>query len=162
MLSRTSLAERRLSALSTAIFAKREVFVAEAYSAFGMEPIQFEAPEALLRYGANNGQVSCELVHLVVCYPDMLGRVVRKRIDLNPEECAGHRFRYTYEGWGLIWVHLEMSAESPVGSFVAANSQKRAEKWAPTNSVIDAPGTWCWPAVGRHSRRLERALAAAV
>jgi hypothetical protein len=63
--------------------------------------------------------------------------------------------RGIWQGLGLISVQL---AREGVRSRIVANSQARAEKWAPTYPLWDGPGAWNWKAVASHPRRLQRVL----
>lgn len=152
------LSDAAVSAISEAIFAKADPQVLEAYSEFGQEPIRFKSSAQIVAYAAKQRGKPRGSVHLAVCYPDMGGRVNVKRIKLDPEKCDGFTYRFVCEGWGLIWVYLQLEGESASGSFVSANSEKRAEKWLPTYPDMEPPSVWCWTAVASHSRRLARVL----
>jgi hypothetical protein len=143
--------------LAEAIFKESPTAVVEAYSSFEQELREFRSSEEICAYakahrGSNNASV-----HLAVLYADMAGTLTRTRIELNANNCGGHTYRYKAEGWGLIWVLLELQ-QSSVGSFVSANSEKRAKAWAATYPDMESPAMWHWPAVARHLRRLRRVL----
>jgi hypothetical protein len=150
-----SLSDSMIEAIVDTIFKERTAEVAEAYSAFGREPIEFHSAQEVCDY-AYSKRSADGYVHLSVRYPDMAGTMVQARVDLNPELCEGHAYRYVAEGWGLISVFLSLSPT--LESRISANSEKRAITWAQIYPDLDAPATWNWPAVARHVRRLRRAL----
>jgi hypothetical protein len=152
------LSDAAVTALAKAIFAKGDPIVVEAYSEFGAEPRQFTSAAELCTYAAQQRKQPHGDVHIAIHYNDTGGRLERKRIVLNPSKCNGFTHRFTHEGWGLVWVYLHLAGASPSGSFISANSQKRAEKWTTTYQELDPPATWVWPAVASHARRLSRAL----
>lgn len=153
----TVLSDEAIKAVAEAIFSDAPVTVVEAYSDFSQEARQFHCAEEVCRYAIGVRETGNN-PHLVVHYPDMGGRLALRRCSLDPDKCDGHTYRYTAEGWGLIFVYLQIASAGRLGSFVSANSEKRALAWEPTYPDMDPPGTWNWPAVGRHTRRLTRAL----
>lgn len=143
--------------LAEAIFKESPTAVVEAYSSFGQELRDFKSPAEICEYAKANQGTNSASVHLAILYDDMAGTLSRTRIEINPSKCNGYTYRYTAEGWGLIWVYLEMK-QSSVGSFISANSEKRANTWAATYPERESPTVWHWPAVARHLRRLRRVL----
>ena len=152
-----AITESAIEVLVEAIFKESPTAVVEAYSSLGQELREFRSVAEVCNYAKDNCGPNSASVHLAILYPDMAGLISRTRIEVNPNKCDGHTFRHKAEGWGLIWVYLEMK-QSPVGSFVSANSEKRAHAWAATYPELESPATWHWPAVARHLRRLRRAL----
>lgn len=152
------LSDAAVAALAHAIFAKGEPMVVEAYSEFEVEPRNFTSAADLCAYVAHQRKQPSGSAHFAIHYPDTGGRLVRRRITLDPSRCGGFTHRFAHEGWGIVWVYLHLVGPSPSGSFISANSQKRAEKWATTYAELDPPATWIWPAVASHARRLSRVL----
>jgi hypothetical protein len=144
--------------LATAIFAKGDPVVVEAYSSFETEPRHFTTVAEICTYVSQQRGNPHGSAHLAIHFRDTGGHLGTKRITLNPDKCDGFTYRFTHEGWGLVWVYLHLADSSTIGSFISANSQKRAEKWADTYPELDPPSTWIWSAVASHSRRLSRAL----
>ena len=157
-----ALSDARVEALASAVFAKPDPTVVEAYSALDQPLRYFHTAEQLCSYVAEQRLLPGGSAHVGVRYPDMLGRVVESRISLQPEKCAGHTFRIQPVGWGIVWVYLQHSADPRLPSRVTANSQARAEKWACTYPDWAPPSSWNWSAVGSHCRRLSRVLKGAV
>ena len=152
-----SLTVEKVEGLAAAVFHHPNPHVVEAYSAFGSALRSFHSPEELVAYVLAQRDSVAGAAHIAVYYPDMGGELLRPKLLLNPELCGGHSFRYGAAGWGLIWAHLPWR-QSAAGSFISANSEKRARSWAPTHPELGAPEEWDWAAVGRHLRRLRRAL----
>jgi hypothetical protein len=158
MVKSEPLSDASVAAIASAIFAKGSPTVVEAYSEFGRDPRRFSSAAEVCAYAAQRRPEASGYVHLAIHYSDTSGRLVPKRVTLDPSRCNGATHRYTFEGWGIIWVYLNLAHSSATGSFVSANSQKRAEKWAATYPQQDSPATWHWPAVAAHARRLTKAL----
>ena len=144
-----------IDAVATALFDKPNPWVAEAYSAYDVEPLLFASSDEVAKYARSVLAQPRGLAFLFVVYPDMNGRAVRETIRLDPKHVPGHKLRYTWQGLGLISVQL---AREGIRSRVAANSQARAKKWAPTYPDWEGPGAWNWKAVASHTRRLQRVL----
>ncbi len=151
------ISDPAVKAVADAIFKECPSTVIEAYSGFSQELRSFQSAQDLCVYATARRDLPGGSVHVAVHYPDMAGRVARTRVALDPHKCEGHTYRYKVDGWGLIWVHLQLRSAN-LESFVSANSEKRANAWAPTFPELDAPSAWDWPTVARHLRRLRRAL----
>ena len=149
------LTDSAIDAVADALFEKPNPWVAEAYSAYDAEPLLFASSDEVAKYARSVLAQPRGLAFLFVVYPDMNGRAVRETIRLDPKSVPGHTLRYTWQGLGLISVQLSREG---FRSRIAANSQARAEKWAPTYPDWDGPGVWNWKAVASHTRRLQRVL----
>jgi hypothetical protein len=164
LISRTAMAhtsplsDAAVVAISEAIFAKGSPTVVQAYSGYGQDPLRFESAGDLCTYASRQRDKPSGSAHVAVHFRDTAGHLARKLVSLDPSKCGGFTHRYTFEGWGLIWVYMHLNGASPIGSFVSANSQRRAEKWSSTYPELDPPGTWNWAAVSGHRRRLARVL----
>lgn len=154
---RTPISDAAVKAVAEAIFKERPAVVIEAYSAPEQELRTFQSSEELCSYALARRDSAEGCVHLAVHYPDMGGRLARTNVSLDPLKCNGHSYRYSADGWGLIWVYLQLRPTS-LHSFISANSEKRALAWAATRPALDPPSTWQWPAIARHVRRLRRVL----
>jgi hypothetical protein len=151
------ITDSAIDAIAAAVFAKPDPFVVEAYSAPDEEPVQFDSSELLARYMKSETSKPRGLAFVFVVYPDMGGRPDRKTIRLDPHHCPGQKLRYTWDGLGLISIQLYGDAKTGM-SRIAANSEARANAWAPTYPGWVAPDSWNWVAVQRHTRRLQRIL----
>ena len=152
------LTDSAIDALTAAVYEKPSPWVAETYSNFDAEPLQFSSSSELRTYVHKALSEPRGHVSLCVVYPEMAGRAVRETIHLKPGSVPGHVLRYTWRGWGLISVHLMRECQSGIFSYAAANSLARAEKWALTYPDWEPPSTWNWKEVASHTRRLKRVL----
>jgi hypothetical protein len=151
------VSDAAIQAIAEAIFKERPLAVVEAYSVFGQELRTFRSPEEFCAYVMARRDSLDGSAHVAVHYPDMAGKLAQTRVSLDRRKCNGYAYRYRAEGWGLVWVYLQLRPANP-DSFISANSEKRALAWAATLPELDPPTTWDWPAVGRHLRRLRRVL----
>src|ERR1700733_14470409 len=79
----------------------------EGYSAFGHDLIGFSTVACLmtkLHVGTCRSDGDRTFLQLVV--PSASSLYTVRRIELAPDKCGGHSFRYTIEGWGLIQLYL--------------------------------------------------------
>lgn len=143
--------------LCEAIFAIDNPFVVEAYSEFDCEPLSFDHVVDLENYINDKVRNPKGLAHLFVVYPEMAGKASLKKINLNSKKVSGHKFRYTWEGWGLITVQIA-AQELGIESNINANSEARAKKWESTYTDHESPSFWNWKAVTKHKNRLKRVL----
>lgn len=148
----------RLSELTQAIFAVERPEVYEAYSAYGREPQRFASAEqldALILGGRPDGGARLDFA---IWYPSCGGRVEMERIRLDPESCGGNTFRYSIGGWGIFRLQFDFARDPLVECRVAVNSHKRAATWEAHYPEWLSVGTWNWPVVEKHERRLLRKL----
>ena len=154
------LTTQTVETIADAVYLHSVPRVIEAYSAIGSTLASLASKTQFLEYVLAKSESSGGSAHLAVHYPEMKGLVIQSRIDLDPKRCGEGAFRFKIEGWGLIWLHLQWPKGSP-GTFVSANSQKRALAWSHTNPELGPPNDWDWVAVSRHLRRIKRAARAA-
>ncbi|GAB6140504.1 hypothetical protein JCM14076_12330 [Methylosoma difficile] len=151
------ISESGIDCLAEAVFVVENPQVVEAYSEYDLEPIYFSSSSELSNYIKHKLALPKGLAYIYVVYPDMEGQAIKRKIELNPLKVPNHKFRYTWEGWGLISIQVA-STEIGLPSSVNANSEARAIKWEHTNREIDPPSLWNWAAVKRHTSRLRRIL----
>lgn len=151
------ISENGIDNLALAIFAVENPLVVEAYSEYDYEPISFNCPLELSAYIKQKISNPKGLAHLFVVYPDMEGKAIKRRIELNPLKAPNYKFRYTWEGWGLISIQVA-APDLGIASNIGANSEARAIKWASTYPELEPPSVWNWAAVKKHQSRLKRVL----
>ena len=152
------LTDASISAIAEAVFARPDPIVVEAYSELGQVPRSFSSVSQLSSYIRAQVSRPKGLAFISVVYPDMGGVPTRRKINLDPRQCAGNTERYTWDGFGLISIQLQNSDGPMSSSRVSANSQARATAWASTYPEWQQPGGWNWKAVASHTRRLQRVL----
>lgn len=151
------ISENGIDNLAKAIFAVERPQVVEAYSEYDSEPISFNCPLELSAYIKRKISNPKGLAHLFVIYPDMEGKATKRRIELNPLKFPNHKFRYTWEGWGLISIQVA-APDLGIVSNIGANSEARAIKWSTIHPELEPPSAWNWSAVKKHKSRLNRML----
>lgn len=144
-----------IEAISRGVFARPDPTIVEAYSEPDRQPQFFRSAPDLATYISDRVSQPRGLAHLLLLYPDMGGRLERETIHLDPKHCPGQKFRYTWQGWGLISIQLYGWEQSRM-SRIASNSETRARTWAATYPGLDPPSEWNWKAVESHTRRLQR------
>jgi hypothetical protein len=118
------ISENGVDCLAEAVFAVDKPQVVVAYSEYDMEPITFSSSAELAQYIKQKLSFPKGLAYIFVVYPDMEGQAIRKQIELNPIKVPNHKFRYTWDGWGLISVQVA-SPELGITSNVSANTEVR-------------------------------------
>jgi hypothetical protein len=121
-----ALNDKTLAAIVAAVFAKESPTVAEAYSSPDQALRYFRTPDQLLAYVAECKSSSSGCAHLGVFYPDMQGQLRETRFTLD--RSTGHTWRCKLEGWGIVWLYLQLRDHAHMSSRVSANSRVRAEK----------------------------------
>lgn len=151
------ISESALFAMAEAIFSNWPLAVVESDS-FDSEPRRFATAAEFCEYAEMQKAAAFGSVRVAVLYPDMGGRLTQSRRDFATDITGGPRFGISIEGWGVVRIHLDVKGGRPLASFVSANTQKRAERWAATYPELDSPSTWNWGAVTTHQRRFARIL----
>jgi len=148
----------RLHELVQSVYDAESPEVFEAYSEYDRELVpvpDFESLEELMVSKLREGK---SFFDFAIWYPSCGGRVEKERIQLKPETCNGHDFRYAVGGWGIFHMQLDFKRDPMVESRIAVNSQKRAVKWESVYHEWLAVESWNWSVVRKHERRLMRKL----
>jgi hypothetical protein len=148
----------QLNEIVAAVFAQGPVVVRQAYSNFGCATREFADADALL------DELNCEpgvvdvFRQYTLYYIEAKGHTHERRVDLKPEACNGHTFRFCQEGWGLIQLQCDFRKHPMVECRVAVNSAVRASNWSDTYPGFQSPNSWDWAVVERKAGRLVRLL----
>ncbi|MBL8820075.1 MAG: hypothetical protein JNL58_28890 [Planctomyces sp.] len=148
----------QLNEIVAAVFEQGPVVVRQAYSDFGCATREFADADALLgelHYVPGVGEVFRQYT---LYYPEAKGYTHERRIDLKPEECNGHTFRFRQDGWGLIQLQCDFRKHPMVECRVAVNSAIRASNWSDTYPDFQSPSSWDWAVVERKAGRLVRLM----
>lgn len=152
------ISQEQLNAFVAAVFAQGPVVVRQAYSDFGCATREFADANALLdelHYEPGVGNVHRQYT---LYYPEAKGHTHDRRIELKPEACSGHTFRFCQEGWGLIQLQCDFRKYPMVECRVAVNSAIRASNWSDTYPDLQSPSLWDWAVVEIKTGRLIRLL----
>ena len=83
------------------IFNETDLQIYDLSSEFGEEICQYKNIEDIVsKFDLKNGSKFSNTFQL--WSPRFKGKADFKKVELNPEYCRGHTFRYATEGWGLI------------------------------------------------------------
>ncbi len=132
--------------------------VYETYSGFDQELRQFSsAPEVWAAYEEKDFFPGVHAMLLSLLHKSVAGKVLVRRIDLVPESCNGHTFRYCVEGWGLMNLHFGGICHGKIitSSHFGHNSEKRAQKWQFTYPEYGATSAWDWKEIAKLSRSIQ-------
>ncbi len=151
------LSKEAIKALCDAIFASENPVVVEAYSDFDKEPLSFNQADELEVYISNKIEFPKGMASIFVVYPEMKGQARLRKIELDPEKVPNHKFRYTWDGWGLISIQIT-APDLGIQSNINANSETRAKKWESTHPEFEPTSVWNWNFVNKHKNRLKRVL----
>jgi hypothetical protein len=84
------------------------------------------------------------------------GDILFRKVELDPNYCNGHTFRFSSEGWGLIQLNFgglknNELHQSHIGHF----NEKGAAKWEMTNLFNGKVSNWNWTEIQTTSRKLK-------
>ena len=148
----------QLREIICAIFDQGDVVVKQAYSDFDCPTRQFGDVEALIQDLSYQPGQKVASFSYVIYYPEAKGHTHEKRINLKPESCMGHTFRFTQEGWGLIQLQCNFRDYPKIECRIAVNSRVRAGNWFGTYPDYENPDMWDWEVVKKKAGRLVRLL----
>lgn len=148
----------QLNEIVESIFAQGPVVVRQAYSDFSCATRGFADAQALLKELHYEPGVGDVFRQYTLYYPDAKGHTHERRIDLKPEKCNGHTFRFCQEGWGLIQLQCDFRKQPIVECRIAVNSPIRAANWSDTYPNFQSPEAWDWKVVEKKASRLVRLL----
>jgi hypothetical protein len=140
------------------IFETQAVEVFTSYSEFDESTRKFLSPKECADYLSTRAANNLNSTGFAIHYLDTEGFVRDTRINLKPEKCAGHSFRFMIEGWGLIRVDFSLDEEHQIYCDIGANSEKRANTWYVNYPQFKDPSLWNWRLVEKHLRSLKRIL----
>lgn len=140
------------------IFKDTDLHVYDLGSPYGQEICQYKTVDEISsKFDLDNGDKFAVTFQLWT--PRHKGKLLFRKIDLDPKHCNGHTFRYSTDGWGLIQLYFgglknnELN-QSHIGHF----NEKGALKWADTNNVNGLVSSWDWKEIQATSRKLKHQI----
>ncbi|HLO43420.1 MAG TPA: hypothetical protein VK175_03735 [Leadbetterella sp.] len=137
------------------IFKETDLHIYDLSSPHGQEICQYKTVQEISsKFDFENGDKFALTFQLWT--PRHKGKLLFRKIDLDPKHCKGHTFRYSTEGWGLIQLYFggiknyELN-HSHIGHF----NEKEALKWEETNKVNGLVSSWDWTEIQATSRKLK-------
>ncbi|KUG08179.1 hypothetical protein [Solirubrum puertoriconensis] len=146
-------------ALLDYLFTETDLRLYELSSAFGTEVKAYISTTAVvadydLKYGSQ--YAAC----FKLWSPRFGATPNFRRIELNPQSCQGHTFRYATEGWGLIQLYFGgqqngVLAQSQLGHFNEKGALAREDTYRSRLGLVAA---WNWPEINATSHKLKHLL----
>lgn len=130
----------------------------EADSAPDEELKSFSDKSVLMDYISNEQAKGYKFISFGIYYPDAGGITEKKVVNLNPDKCNGATKRYSFSGWGILFLQMTYKDDGTVDCRFTVNSQKRATAWESTYPELKSADLWDWKLVEKHARRLIRVL----
>ncbi|NRD22377.1 hypothetical protein HNV10_03935 [Winogradskyella litoriviva] len=91
--------------------------------------------------------------------PESKGKFTITKLKLDPKYCNGKTYRNRIDGWGIIYVHLNLlNTENEIECRISVNSRKRAENWKSTNPEFGNPELWDWKIIESNARKIIKQL----
>ena len=98
----------------------------------------------------NKKQLSFGIFH-----PESKGKFSITKLKLDPKYCNGKTYRNRIDGWGIIYIHLNLlNVENEIECRISVNSKKKAENWNITRPEMENPELWDWKIVESNTRKL--------
>jgi hypothetical protein len=137
------------------IFNATELQVFDLGSPYGKEINQYKSTDEIIsQFDLEKGRQFA--VSLNLWAPGFGGKVIFKRVELNPKYCNGHTYRYSTEGWGLIQLHLGgLEGNTLYHSHIGHFNEKGALKWEDINDEKGKVDLWDWKAIEQTSRKIK-------
>lgn len=87
--------------------------------------------------------------------PECKGKFSITKLKLNPKYCNGKTYRNRIDGWGIIFIHLNLlNTENEIECRISVNSKTRAENWKNTNPEFGNPELWEWKIIESNARKI--------
>ncbi|WCO03576.1 hypothetical protein [Psychroserpens ponticola] len=94
-----------------------------------------------------------------IYHPESKGRFSITELKLDPKYCNGKTYRNRIDGWGIIYIQLNLiNAENEIECRISVNSKKRAENWKSTNPEFGNPELWEWKVIESNARKIIKRL----
>jgi hypothetical protein len=137
------------------IFKETDLHLYDLGSPYGQEICQYKTVDEISsKFDLDNGDKFAVTFQLWT--PRHKGKLLFRKIDLDPKHCNGHTFRYSTDGWGLIQLYFgglknnELN-QSHIGHFNESEALKN-EISMTFNGKVDA---WDWTEIQATSRKLK-------
>lgn len=151
------ITEQNIGEVLIAVYKEGEPIAYQADSAFGEELKEFNSREELNQEIDKLLNTNAPFFQFAFYYPESIGFVEKQRVNLNPEKCNGHTFRFSIKGWGLIYLQFHRKPQG-IECRAAVNTEKRANGWKDTYPDMKEPSLWRWKTVEKNARRIIRVI----
>ena len=131
----------------------------ESYSEMEKELVRIKNYSEFKDYFAHSISENNMQLGFGIYYPEAKGKFSITKIKLNPKHCNGKKYRNRIDGWGIIYVHLNLlNIENEIECRISVNSKKRAENWKSTNPEFGNPELWEWKVIESNARKIIKRL----
>ena len=140
------------------LFENTDLQIFDLSSEYSQKVCQYRSTaEIISKFDLENGGQFA--VTLQLWSPRCGGEVVFRKINLNPNYCEGHTFRYATSGWGLIQLYLGgYQKNSLYHSHIGHFNERGALGRADNDEVLVDVRRWNWKEVASASGRLKRQI----
>ena len=137
------------------IFNETELRIFDLYSSYGQEITEYKSKQEII--SKFNIDTENHLPATFNLWSEQFGgKILFKKIDLNPKSCNGHTFRYSTEGWGLVQLYFEGVKENILShSHLGHFNQKGALKWENIQNHKGKVDAWDWKVIEQGSEKLK-------
>jgi len=140
------------------IFKDTDLRVYDLGSPYGQEISEYKTVEEISsKLDLDNGDKFDTTLQLWT--PRHKGKLIFRKVDLDPKRCNGHTFRYSTDGWGLIQLYFgglknnELN-QSHIGHFNEAGALKNESSTTFNGKVSE----WDWTEIQTTSRKLKHQI----
>lgn len=137
------------------IFTQTDFQVFDCDSAFGQEIKEYKKTDDIIKKFdlKTGGQFA---VTFQLWTPRFKGDLIFRKVDLDPNHCGGHTFRYSTNGWGLIQLYFGGINNNELHrSHIGHQSEKRALNWKTEHKELGLVNKWDWKEVEQAGRKLK-------
>ncbi|WP_223585051.1 hypothetical protein [Sphingobacterium sp. GVS05A] len=137
------------------IFKDTDLHVYDSDSPYGQGICQYKTVnEISSKFDLDNGDKFAVTFQLWT--PRHKGQPLFRKIDLNPNYCKGHTFRYSTEGWGLIQLYFGGLKNSELNqSHIGHFNERGALKNESSTTFNGKVNAWDWTEIQATSRKLK-------
>jgi hypothetical protein len=131
----------------------------ESYSEMEKELVRINNNSEFKDYFAHSISENKKQLGFGIYHTESKGKFSITKLKLDPKYCNGKTYRNRIDGWGIIFVHLNLlNGENEIECRISVNSKKRAENWKNTNPEFGNPELWDWKNIESNARKITRQL----
>jgi hypothetical protein len=153
-----NISYEQLQEIVGAIYDQGDVAVKQAYSDLECPTLEFKSADALIKDMAYSPGQKVAFFYYSIYYLEARGYTFEERVELKPESCNGHKFRFIQAGWGLIALQCNFKQFPKIECRITVNSDTRAGNWSQTYPELKDPNLWDWKIINKKAGRLIRLL----
>ena len=130
------------------IFEETELKVFDSYSIPEEEIVEYKSVSEIISKFSDDNQIMV----FVLWNEKFEGKIIHRRIELNPKHCNGKTYRYSIGGWGLIQIGFgRLNKQNLSKSTISHFNEIRAKK-EQMNGEADI---WNWKEILKASNKLK-------